>query len=108
MSVEGDPGLLDRLVTNLVLNAVRHNIPNGWVEVTTKRRPVLSGFPEIANTGPTIEEATIATSTEPFRRGRPQSRSTGEGGFAPGPLHRGGGRYRPRGRALGGPDRRAA
>jgi signal transduction histidine kinase len=31
----GDPVLLDRLVRNLVDNAIRHNHPGGWVEVVT-------------------------------------------------------------------------
>src|SRR5262249_34975174 len=35
--VNGDPVLLDRLVSNLVDNAVRHNHPGGWVEVVTSR-----------------------------------------------------------------------
>ncbi|HEY2958412.1 MAG TPA: HAMP domain-containing sensor histidine kinase, partial [Actinomycetota bacterium] len=33
--VRGDPALLDRMVANLVENAVRHNQPPGWLEVTT-------------------------------------------------------------------------
>jgi signal transduction histidine kinase len=34
--VEGDPALLDRMVANLVENAVRHNQPSGWLEVTVR------------------------------------------------------------------------
>src|SRR5512132_3478844 len=33
--VAGDPALLERMVANLVENAVRHNQPDGWLEVTT-------------------------------------------------------------------------
>jgi signal transduction histidine kinase len=31
----GDPRLLERLVGNLVENAIRHNVPDGWVRVAT-------------------------------------------------------------------------
>ena len=31
----GDPVLVERLVTNLIDNAVRHNVPDGWVQVAT-------------------------------------------------------------------------
>ena len=79
VTVSGDQGLLERLAGNVVENAVRHNFTNGWVEVTTKRAGALA-FLEVTNTGPTITEATIATLTEPFRRGS-HDRSTDDGGF---------------------------
>ena len=79
VSVEGDSGLLQRLVGNLVINAIRHNVAKGWVEVTTKRVGAL-GFFEVTNSGPVLDEATIATLTEPFRRASPD-RSADDGGF---------------------------
>ena len=33
----GDPVLLERVAGNLVENAVRHNVPAGWVEIRTGR-----------------------------------------------------------------------
>jgi hypothetical protein len=33
--VVGDPVLLERLVQNLVENAVRHNVPDGWLRIET-------------------------------------------------------------------------
>lgn len=54
----GDPNLVERLVANLVSNAVRHNIPHGRVELatrTTSGRAVLS----VANTGPPIAPAHV-------------------------------------------------
>jgi signal transduction histidine kinase len=33
--VRGDPGMLERLVVNLLSNSARHNRPDGWVEVRT-------------------------------------------------------------------------
>lgn len=35
--VHADPAMLERLVTNLLSNAVRHNRPGGWVDVRTTR-----------------------------------------------------------------------
>jgi signal transduction histidine kinase len=63
----GDPVLLERLVTNLVDNAVRYNLPGGAVRVTTavvNRQPTLV----VANTGPVIAPGTVDTLFEPFRR----------------------------------------
>ena len=37
--VSGDPALLQRLVGNLVENAVRHNVPGGWLWVSTEPAP---------------------------------------------------------------------
>ena len=36
--VTGDPGLLETLVRNLIDNAIRHNIPNGHVQLTSQLR----------------------------------------------------------------------
>ena len=62
----GDPTLVERLVANLVSNAIRHNVPDGRVEVatrTTSGRAVLS----IANTGPLITPAQVPRLFRPFR-----------------------------------------
>ncbi len=37
--VVGDAALLERVVGNLVENAVRHNVEGGWLTVTTRRLP---------------------------------------------------------------------
>ena len=65
--VTGDRALLERLVTNLVDNAARHNYRGGWVEVRTQ---VLGGEAtvEVANSGPTIAADQVASLFEPFRR----------------------------------------
>jgi signal transduction histidine kinase len=77
--VKGDRGLLDRLIGNVVENGLRHNWPGGWVEVTT-RRAGSRAFLDASNTGPVLDEATVATLIEPFRRAGPD-RSTDDGGF---------------------------
>ena len=63
----GDPALAERLVTNLLDNAARYNLPGGRIEVTsgiTADRALLS----IANTGPVIEPAQVERLFEPFQR----------------------------------------
>jgi signal transduction histidine kinase len=63
----GDPELLDRLVANLVSNAVRHNTVDGRIEIATRTesgRAVLS----VANTGPVIPASEVPRLFEPFQR----------------------------------------
>jgi signal transduction histidine kinase len=66
-SIQGDPRLIERLIANLVQNAVRHNVPGGWLEVTTgtrQRRPFLA----VANGGPVIDPAEVERLFQPFER----------------------------------------
>ena len=42
--ISGDPALIERLVDNLVGNAVRHNRPGGWIEVTTRQSGATAWF----------------------------------------------------------------
>lgn len=77
--VSGDPALLGRLVGNLVENAVRHNVPGGWIEVTTGRTGADATL-EVASSGPVIDAATVAELFEPFRQGqRPRTGQRGTG-----------------------------
>ena len=61
--LEGDPPLIERLVANLVENAVRHNEPGGRVQVTT--RP---GLVRVENTGAAIAPDDVRRLAEPFER----------------------------------------
>jgi signal transduction histidine kinase len=65
----GDPVLLERLVTNLVENAIRHNVPGGWAEVATGRAPG-TGHPQlvVSNGGEQIPPYEVEELFEPFRR----------------------------------------
>ena len=63
----GDPVLVERLVTNLIDNAVRHNVPGGWIEVSTGSRAGMA-FVTVANSGPVIAAADAVSIFEPFRR----------------------------------------
>jgi signal transduction histidine kinase len=65
--VTGDPVLLERLVHNLVENAIRHNQAGGWL--TLRSRPVEAGAElVIANTGPPVAKYELETIFLPFRR----------------------------------------
>ncbi|MGI5202038.1 sensor histidine kinase [Spirillospora sp. CA-108201] len=63
----GDPVLVERLVQNLVENAIRHNRDGGEVHVATRDR---DGWAEltVANTGPVVPAYEVETIFEPFRR----------------------------------------
>ncbi len=66
----GDPRLAERLVVNLVENAIRYNEPSGRMVVTTD---VVDGEAvlRVANTGPTVPETEIERLFEPFQRLEP-------------------------------------
>jgi signal transduction histidine kinase len=69
--LEGDPLLVQRLVANLIDNAVHHNIPGGDVQVATKTsdgHAVLS----VANSGPVIPPAEVSRLLQPFQRFGPR------------------------------------
>ncbi len=63
----GDPDLLACLATNLVSNAIRHNIVGGRIEVATgaeSRRAHLT----VANTGPAVPAGELERLFQPFQR----------------------------------------
>ena len=63
----GDPDLLERLVDNLLGNAVQHNTVGGWVEVTTGRSET-KALLTVANAGPRILAGEVARLFEPFQQ----------------------------------------
>jgi signal transduction histidine kinase len=78
----GDPELLDRLVGNLVENAVRHNVDGGWVSVRCGSTPGAGAWLAVANTGAEVPAAEVEQLFQPFRRGgtaRTGSRGAGLG-----------------------------
>ncbi|GIF98854.1 sensor histidine kinase [Catellatospora citrea] len=72
----GDPVLLERLIANLVDNALGHNVPDGHVWVTTSTVAGRASL-VVANTGPVIPDHALLTLFEPFQR--LQERLTGHG-----------------------------
>jgi signal transduction histidine kinase len=78
--LDGDPLLVQQLVTNLIDNAVRHNVPGGDVRVatgTSDGQAVLS----VTNSGPVIPPAEVDRLFQPFQRfgPRPARRDGGHG-----------------------------
>jgi signal transduction histidine kinase len=63
----GDPHLLERMVWNLVDNAVRHNEPGGWIRLRTGTSDATVFF-QISNSGPLVPEDAVPSLFEPFRR----------------------------------------
>jgi signal transduction histidine kinase len=63
----GDPRLLERLIDNLIENAIRHNTPGGHIAITTGTRD-RHAFVSIANTGQTVPPEEIQRLLQPFQR----------------------------------------
>jgi signal transduction histidine kinase len=74
----GDPGLVERLVTNLVHNAIRHNVPSGHVEVSTTTSDGHATL-RVTNTGPDIAEHDVPRLTQPFQRQAPNRTAARDG-----------------------------
>jgi signal transduction histidine kinase len=62
--VPGDPILLERLISNLLHNAIKYNEPGGWVEIVVADAPALL----VHNTGHQLPAEAIPALFEPFRR----------------------------------------
>jgi signal transduction histidine kinase len=75
-AVRGDPALLDRLVANLLENAVVYNRAPGWIEVET-----VNGGPtahvRVANSGPAVPLNRLPYLFEPFVRLAPERTGSG-------------------------------
>jgi signal transduction histidine kinase len=74
----GEPRLAERLIANLIDNAIRHNRPNGTIHVATRfsaGRATIS----VANSGPIIPTGDVDRLFEPFQR-LDSSRATNRNG----------------------------
>ncbi|MBR7826374.1 HAMP domain-containing protein [Actinospica sp. MGRD01-02] len=73
----GDPRLAERLVANLVDNAIRHNVPGGHVTVRTWQADG-SSHVRVENTGQLVPATELHRLTHPFQRLAP-GRGSGSG-----------------------------
>jgi signal transduction histidine kinase len=74
----GDPSLAERLVANLIDNAVLYNLSDGWVSVrtaTTNGRAVLT----VSNSGPVVPAQDVERLFHPFQRIGASRASQGDG-----------------------------
>jgi signal transduction histidine kinase len=74
----GDPGLIERLLDNLLANAVRHNRAGGWIAVTTRTRGSRAVV-TVENTGPPVPPGELARLFEPFEQIHPATTPVGLG-----------------------------
>lgn len=63
-TVQGDPVLLERMISNLLHNAIKYNEPGGWVEVVVAEQPAIS----VHNSGQVVPTEAVSSLFEPFRR----------------------------------------
>jgi signal transduction histidine kinase len=63
----GDPALAESLITNLVGNAIRHNVDGGWVEISTA---ITDGRADVrvSNCGPLVSPGEVDRLFQPFQR----------------------------------------
>lgn len=74
----GDPLLVERLVANLIENAVRHNMPGGRLDIATRTTAGHAIF-AIANTGPMIPIEELIRLFHPFQRHNSHEGSAADG-----------------------------
>jgi signal transduction histidine kinase len=65
--VRGEPGLLERMIANLLDNGIQHNERGGFLRVATRTRAFGVEL-VVRNGGPRIDPEEARKLTEPFRR----------------------------------------
>jgi signal transduction histidine kinase len=76
--ISGDPVLAERLIANLVDNAVRYNLPAGDIWISTRTMAGSSQL-TVANTGPIISPADAGRIFQPFERLSDRTSQDGSG-----------------------------
>jgi signal transduction histidine kinase len=76
--VPGNVGLIHRLASNLIDNAIRHNVTGGHVEVTLAASTTEATL-TVTNTGPPISPDRVSRLLEPFQRAAPDPNISPDG-----------------------------
>src|SRR5271170_4243618 len=76
--LDGDPLLVQQLVNNLIDNAVRHNIPGGNIQITT-RTSYAGAVLSVTNSGQVIPPTEVDRLFQPFQRLGPRPARHGHG-----------------------------
>jgi len=74
----GDPRLIESLIANLIDNAIRHNHPDGQVEITTQTTSTQATL-TVTNSGPVIPDNQLQRLFQPFQKLEPDRRGRGDG-----------------------------
>src|ERR1022692_3483434 len=74
----GDPRLIESLIANLIDNAIRHNHPDGHVEITTQTSGTQVTL-TVTNSGPVIPGDQIQRLLQPFQRLAPDRNGRRDG-----------------------------
>jgi signal transduction histidine kinase len=81
ITVPCDQVLIERLLANLVSNAIRYNEPGGWVEVEVTAEAWREPLIRVCNTGPVVPAESVPLLFEPFKRlGADRVRADGAAG----------------------------
>ncbi|HLS93276.1 MAG TPA: HAMP domain-containing sensor histidine kinase [Microbacterium sp.] len=75
-TTRGSPSLLGQLVTNLVHNAIVHNLPAGGQVTLVTSQDDRSARLAVSNSGPVVPAELVPTLTEPFQRAAGRTRSS--------------------------------
>jgi signal transduction histidine kinase len=67
-TIRGDHALVERLIANLIDNAIDHNVPDGRIEVRTAANGGGTAVLSVSSTGPPIPPDQIERLFEPFQR----------------------------------------
>jgi signal transduction histidine kinase len=78
VTVTGDARLLSQLVSNLIDNAIRHNIANGHIQILLVASTTEATL-TVANTGPLVAPNEVDRLLQPFQRGTPDRTVTANG-----------------------------
>ncbi len=77
--VDGSPALLRQLTTNLVHNAIVHNLPADGAVWLTTRAEAATAVLAVENTGERLPARLVSTLAEPFQRGTERIRTDSAG-----------------------------